>query len=104
VRIDDEPHCDDHRCDDRETLAAAHRCQNGTASIGSSRRWTAVNRKHTGNGAVIILIAIETISRPADRPDDDAYSTEPDDLMNVVAGDDRNRVGNNPDTPIRFFT
>jgi hypothetical protein len=50
---------------------------------------------------MIILIAIETTSRPADRRDDDAYSTEPHDLMNVVADDDRKRSWGQP--PKRRF-
>jgi hypothetical protein len=45
-----------------------------------------VNKKQTGSGAMLILIAIKTASRPADRRDDDAYSAAPRDPMNVVAG------------------
>jgi hypothetical protein len=68
------------------TWRAVHLCRNGIERIGNSGRWTPVNKKQTGSGAMLILIAIKTASRPADRRDDDAYSAEPRDPMNVVAG------------------
>jgi hypothetical protein len=47
----------------RRPWRAAQFCSNGTASISSSERWAAVNKKNPGSGAMIILIAIETITR-----------------------------------------
>jgi hypothetical protein len=100
VRISDEPHRSDPSCDDRDLP--------GRASLPERHRenWKfrtldSMNKKLTGSGAMLILIAIETASRPADRRYDAAYSTEPHDLMTWWLTTIESGVGEDP--PKRAF-